>query len=51
LSLFVPWHDLSAIMSQFTGNIYSAGLAIVEPTLAPYNREFAANIELLRKSK
>jgi hypothetical protein len=53
LGLFVPWHDLSAILSQFTTpkNIYSTVWAIVEPTLSPHNREFAANIELLRKSK
>ncbi|KAJ5091039.1 hypothetical protein N7532_009723 [Penicillium argentinense] len=31
--------------------MYSTVWAIIEPTLAPHNREFAANIELLRKSK
>ena len=53
LGLFVPWHDLSAILTQFTTqeNMYSTVWAIMEPTLAPHNREFAANIELLRKSK
>ncbi|KAJ5098843.1 hypothetical protein N7532_005844 [Penicillium argentinense] len=53
LGLFVPWHDLSAILSQFTSqeNIYSIVWTIAQPTLAPHNREFAANIELLRKSK
>ncbi|KAF5017178.1 hypothetical protein F66182_10922 [Fusarium sp. NRRL 66182] len=53
LGPFVPWHDLYAILSQFTTlkNIYSTVCAIVEPTLSPHNREFAANIELLRKSE
>ena len=53
LGLFVPWLDLSAILGQFSTqeNIYSTVWAIMEPTLAPHNREFAANIELLRKSK
>lgn len=53
LGLFVPWHDLSAILSQFptTQNTYCRVWTVVEPTLAPHNREFAANIDLLRKSK
>lgn len=53
MGLVVPWHDLSAILGQFSSqeNIYSTVWAIVELTLAPHNREFAANIELLRKSK
>src|SRR6266516_7352760 len=57
LGLFVPWNQLPALFRQHAAeydvkrdacaNIWS----IVEPTLSPHNRNFASNIELLRKSK
>jgi len=57
LGLFVPWDQLPTLFRQHAAdygvkrdacaNIWS----IVEPTLSPHNRNFASNIELLRKSK
>jgi hypothetical protein len=57
LGLFVPWDRLPLLFQQHAAtytvkrdacaHIWS----IVEPTLSPHNRDFANNIEMLRKSK
>ncbi|CAG7954145.1 unnamed protein product [Penicillium nalgiovense] len=53
LGLFVPWENLRDIFlcepheTDFFSRVWSS----VKPTLAPHIQEFAANIELLRKSK
>jgi hypothetical protein len=57
LGLFVPWNQLSPLFQRHApdyrvkrdgcANIWS----IVEPTLSLHNRNFAKNIELLRKSR
>jgi len=55
--LFVPWNQLPALTRQYTADYgttqdaYTKIWSIVEPTLSPHNRNFASNIELLRKSK
>lgn len=57
LGLFVPWDQLPplfqehAVAVQPKRNACSQIWKIVEPTLASYKRNFAGNIELLRKSK
>jgi hypothetical protein len=55
LGLFVPWNQLPAIFrlhaAAGTRDAYAKIWSIVEPTLCPHNRNFASNIELLRKSK
>jgi hypothetical protein len=57
LGLFVPWNQLPALSRQHvadyetTPDAYAKIWSIVEPTLSPHNRNFASNIELLRKSK
>jgi hypothetical protein len=53
LGLFVPWETLPDLFRRHAGrpNIYSHVWALIKPTLSPHNQEFAANIELLRKSK
>jgi hypothetical protein len=40
-----------AVYYEVKREAYAKILAAVEPTLSPYNRNFASNIELLRKSK
>jgi hypothetical protein len=42
---------LHANRCRTTRDAYAKIWKIVEPTLSPYNRNFASNIELLRKSK
>ena len=53
LGLFVPWEKLRHIFGQHgdEANIYSRIWSLLQPELAPHIHEFAANIELLRKSK
>ncbi|KAJ5761308.1 hypothetical protein N7520_008464 [Penicillium odoratum] len=57
LGLFVPWDRLPVLFQEHAvavepkRNACSQIWAIVEPTLQPYNRTFAGNVELLRKSK
>jgi hypothetical protein len=57
LGLFVPWNHLQTLFRQHAANYKTTRDAcakiwkIVEPTLSPHNRNFASNIELLRKSK
>jgi hypothetical protein len=53
LGLFTPWQDLAPLLrrSKEQGDNYSRLWATVEPTLSPHNRDFAKNIDLLRKSK
>jgi hypothetical protein len=57
LGLFVPWNQLPALSRLHAAGCgtargaYAKIWSIVEPTLSPHNRNFASNIELLRKSK
>ncbi|KAJ6125807.1 hypothetical protein N7471_010300 [Penicillium samsonianum] len=53
LGLFVPWDKLRdrCLCEPPETNILSHIWSSVKPTLAPHIQEFAANIELLRKSK
>jgi hypothetical protein len=53
LGLFVPWSRLLRLFVQYGAQrqAYSQIWASIEQTLTPYNRNFASNIELLRKSK
>ena len=57
LGLFVPWDRLPLLFQQHaaTYDVKRDACAhiwsIVEPTLSPQNRDFANNIEMLRKSK
>jgi len=57
LGLFVPWNHLKTLFQQHaaayktTRDAYAKIWKIVEPILSPHNRNFASNIELLRKSK
>jgi hypothetical protein len=57
LGLFVPWNQLPALFQQCSAEYGRARDAcakvwkIVEPTLSPHNRNFASNLELLRKSQ
>ena len=53
LGLFISWEDLHPFFRRSTeqGNNCSQLWATVEPTLSPHNRDFASNIDLLRKSK
>jgi Helitron helicase-like domain at N-terminus/PIF1-like helicase len=57
LGLFVPWDRLPLLFQQHAAtypvkrDACSQIWDIVEPTLAPHNRDFANNIEMLRKSK
>ena len=53
LGLFVPWERLPLLFLQPATqlNPYSRLWTAVEPTLPPHIRDFARNIELLRKSK
>jgi hypothetical protein len=56
LGLFIPWQNLQSLVRQTpTDSATSLDLhhiwMCIEPTLSPYVRTFAQNIELLRKSK
>jgi hypothetical protein len=57
LGLFVPWGQLPALFQEHADSVPTKRDACsriwktVEPTLVPYLRMFAANIELLRKSR
>jgi hypothetical protein len=57
LGLFVPWNQLPALFQQCAAEYETARDAcakvwkVVEPTLSLHNRNFASNLELLRKSK
>ncbi|KAJ6118382.1 hypothetical protein N7471_013849 [Penicillium samsonianum] len=53
LGLFVPWDKLRdmCLFEPPETNVLSHIWSSVKPTLAPHIQEFAANIELLRKSK
>ncbi|KAH9203041.1 hypothetical protein DL95DRAFT_399711, partial [Leptodontidium sp. 2 PMI_412] len=57
LGLFVPWNQLETLFRQHAAGYKTTRDAcakiwkIVERTLSPHNRNFASNIELLRKSK
>jgi len=57
LGLFVPWDQLSSLFQQYASAYDSKQDAcsmiwnIVEPTLPPRIRNFAQNVDLLRKSK
>lgn len=57
LGLFVPWNQLHPLFHQHCAetaakrDLCALVWKIVEPTLLPYNRTFARNIELLRKSR
>src|ERR1700735_5672644 len=53
LGLFVPWDKLPLLFLQHATqlNPYTRLWTAVEPTLPPHIRDFARNIELLRKSK
>jgi hypothetical protein len=53
LGLFVPWEKLPPPFLQHATqlNPYTQLWTAIEPTLAPHIRDFARNIELLRKSK
>lgn len=57
LGLFVPWEQLaelvqpSLLTAENERRTYHSVWSTVEPTLSPYIRTFANNIELLRKSK
>jgi hypothetical protein len=53
LGLFLPWERLRdrLFREPHEENIFSFVWSSVEPTLAPHIQEFAANIDLLRKSK
>ncbi|KAJ5367173.1 hypothetical protein N7541_001114 [Penicillium brevicompactum] len=56
LGLFIPWQNLQSLFYQTrTGSATTVDLhhiwMSIEPTLSPYVRTFAQNIELLRKSK
>jgi hypothetical protein len=57
LGLFIPWGRLPALFQENAVAVQPKRNAsfqvwkIVEPTLTPYIRRFARNIELLRKSK
>jgi hypothetical protein len=57
LGLFVPWNQLPPLFQQYAAEYEMKRDAsakvwnIVEPTLSPHNRNFARNIELLRKSR
>ena len=53
LGLFLPWERLHdrLLCEPHQENIFSSVWLSVEPTLAPHLRGYAANIDLLRKSK
>jgi hypothetical protein len=53
LGLFVPWNRLLALFVEYRPQhqTYTQIWQRIEQTLTPYNRNFARNIELLRKSK
>src|SRR5579871_781134 len=57
LGLFVPWDELPVLFQKHASaydikrDACSMIWEIVEPTLPPHIRNFAHNIELLRKSK
>jgi hypothetical protein len=57
LGLFVPWNQLLDLFRQYAAGYEAKRDAcasiwsIVEPTISLHNRNFASNIELLRKSK
>jgi helitron helicase-like protein/PIF1-like helicase len=57
LGLFVPWDRLPLLFQQHAAtyevkrDACARIWSIVEPTLSPHNRDFANNIEMLRKSK
>src|SRR5579871_4958877 len=57
LGFFIPWEHLPTLFQQHASqydtkhDACSKIWAIVEPTLSPHNRNFAENMELLRKSR
>lgn len=53
LGLFVPWKHISPLFIRYATQINPCMQVwtTVEPTLAPHIRDYARNIELLRKSK
>ena len=57
LGLFVPWDQLLRLFQQYATeyktkqDAYAKIWNIVDPTLSQHNRNFAQNIQLLRKSK
>ena len=57
LGLFIPWNQLLPLFQNYAADYKTKRDAcvqiwkIVEPTLSAHNRNFAKNIELLRKSK
>ncbi|KAH7120149.1 hypothetical protein B0J13DRAFT_166144 [Dactylonectria estremocensis] len=57
LGFFLPWDQLPALFQQHASEYDTKRDAcsriwdIVEPTLSPHNRNFARNMELLRKSR
>ncbi|KAF9882545.1 hypothetical protein FE257_007384, partial [Aspergillus nanangensis] len=53
LGLFVPWKNLPPLFVRYATQINPCMQvwATIEPTLAPHIRDYARNIELLRKSK
>jgi hypothetical protein len=57
LGLYVPWNQLPALSRLHAAgcgtarDAYAKIWSIVEPAFCPHNRNFASNIDLLRKSK
>jgi hypothetical protein len=57
LGFFLPWDQLPVLFGRYASEYDNKRDAcskiwhIVEPTLSPHNRNFAKNMELLRKSK
>ena len=57
LGFFLPWDQLPALFERYASeydnkrDACSRIWCIVEPTLSPHNRNFAKNMELLRKSR
>lgn len=57
LGFFLPWDQLPAMFQRHASeyntkrDACSKVWSIVEPTLSPHNRNFAQNMELLRKSR
>ena len=53
LGLFVPWDDLPDLFRRHSTqqNPYAGVWNMIEPTLSPHVRDYAANVGLLRKTK
>ena len=51
LGLFVPWEDLTPLVLRYATLFNPSVWAAVEPTLPAHLRDFARNVELLRKSR